>query len=59
MENDPSGQGTIGVAEGGVTSPLMIAFGAATPTYNEEGGMIKDTLTPQYTDMVEWLRGTL
>lgn len=57
MENDPSGQGTIGVAEGGVTSPLMIAFGAATPTYNEEGGMIKDTLTPQYTDMVEWLRG--
>lgn len=56
VENDPSGQGTIGVAEG-VTSPLMIAFGAATPTYNEEGGMIKDTLTPQYTDMVEWLRG--
>ncbi len=56
VENDPSGQGTIGVAEG-VTSPLMIAFGAATPTYNDEGGMIKDILTPQYTDMVEWLNG--
>ncbi|GAB2536513.1 extracellular solute-binding protein [Gracilibacillus alcaliphilus] len=56
VENDPSGQGTIGVAEG-VTSSLLMAFGATTPTYNEEGGMIKDILTPQYIDLIEWLNG--
>src|SRR5690606_36910056 len=33
------------------------AFGGLDPVYNEEGGLIKETLTPNYADMIEWLRG--
>src|SRR5690606_264858 len=36
---------------------FLAAFGGLDPVYNEEGGLIKETLTPNYADMIEWLRG--
>jgi len=36
---------------------LLAAFGGLDPYYNEEGGLVKETMTPAYADLVEWLRG--
>lgn len=38
-------------------SALQAGFGAYNPTYDEDGGLMSPGLTPQYVDMVEWLRG--
>jgi len=38
-------------------STFLAAFGGLDPVYNEEGGLIKETMTPNYADMIEWLRG--
>jgi putative aldouronate transport system substrate-binding protein len=64
VKGDPDGNGkndTIGIlghgfllADGDGT--FMSAFGALDPVYNSEGGLIKDVLTPNYTDMVAWFR---
>lgn len=32
------------------------AFGGLDPFYNEEGGLVRNFLTPSYTSMVEWFR---
>ncbi len=32
------------------------AFGISEPTYDEDGGLIRDILTPQFTEMVGWYR---
>ncbi|MDF2958665.1 MAG: extracellular solute-binding protein family 1 [Paenibacillus sp.] len=32
------------------------AFGMGKPTFNQEGGLIYETLTPQYADLIAWLR---
>lgn len=63
IESDPDGNGkkdTIGFIQHGFSTldhTFQSAFGVFKPTYDEEGGMIKEILTPQYTDMVEWFIG--
>jgi len=60
VNGDPDGNGrkdTIGLAANGPISSIQAAFGVLDPTYDEEGGLIVDILTPQYTDTVEWFRG--
>ncbi|WP_165452483.1 extracellular solute-binding protein [Paenibacillus thalictri] len=32
------------------------AFGTSKPTFDKEGGLIYETLTPQYADLIAWLR---
>lgn len=32
------------------------AFGGLDPVYDKDGGMIKNQLTPNYTEMVNWFR---
>lgn len=52
--------GTVGLAISGVlggTTDFPPAFGVYKPTYDDDGGLIRDILTPQYADMVEWFRG--
>lgn len=36
---------------------IWVAYGVTDPTFDSEGGMIRDILTPQFADMVEWFRG--
>lgn len=62
VEANPTGQGTIGISGWGVLvndldDNFLPAFGAYDPTYDADGGLIRDILTPQYADMVEWFRG--
>jgi putative aldouronate transport system substrate-binding protein len=52
--------GTIGLTMHGVLSgnaPFAAAFGVYAASYDNDGGFIRDILTPQYADMVEWFRG--
>jgi putative aldouronate transport system substrate-binding protein len=34
----------------------LAAFGGLDPIYDKEGGMMKESLTPNYTQMIEWFR---
>ncbi|TDF92616.1 extracellular solute-binding protein [Paenibacillus piri] len=60
VNGDPDGNGKkdtmgiVGTSEG--VSTFEAAFGAFTPTYDSEGGMIWHELTNQYTDLVDWFR---
>jgi putative aldouronate transport system substrate-binding protein len=49
------GDGELGIGDADLS--FQAAFGVYDPTYNNEGGRIHNRLTPQYADMVEWLRG--
>ncbi|WP_240416038.1 extracellular solute-binding protein [Paenibacillus periandrae] len=40
----------------GVAGGFGDAFGTPKPTFNEEGGLIYETMTPQYVDLIAWLR---
>ncbi|MBD2844141.1 extracellular solute-binding protein [Paenibacillus sp. IB182496] len=57
---DPDGNGmddTIGLAIGPEPDPsLQAAFGVYNPTYDEAGGLMYNYLTPQFTQLVGWLR---
>jgi len=65
VKGDPDGNGkddTIGILGHGFLlddgdGVFQAAFGSLDPVYDGEGGLIKDNLTPNYTDMVEWFRG--
>ncbi|WP_240415423.1 extracellular solute-binding protein [Paenibacillus periandrae] len=62
VKANPNGQGTIGISGWGVLMkdldvPFMPAFGVYELTFDSGGGLIKEVLTPQYADMVEWFRG--
>lgn len=35
---------------------MWASFGVFEPTFNNEGGLIRDYLTPQYEDLVAWFR---
>ncbi|TDF92750.1 extracellular solute-binding protein [Paenibacillus piri] len=62
IDSDPDGNGkkdTLGlIGHGGIvddaTGGFQAAFGAFTPTYDEDKGLIHHTLTPQYVEMVGW-----
>ena len=57
VEMDPDGNGkkdTIGLADKPFSAPFMSAFGLNNLTYNEEGGLVKDILTPQAVELVGW-----
>ncbi|MBW7454788.1 extracellular solute-binding protein [Paenibacillus sepulcri] len=64
VDGDPDGNGkkdTIGIIGHGYLladgdGSYEAAFGALDPFYNQEGGLVRDLLTPNYTDMVEWFR---
>lgn len=36
---------------------FQAGFGVYNPTYTDDGGLMSPSLTPQYVEMVEWLRG--
>ncbi|NHN29021.1 extracellular solute-binding protein [Paenibacillus agricola] len=60
VDEDPDGNGkadTIGLVDPPFTESFMGAFGLSTPTYNEEGGLIRDLLTPQAIELVGWFHG--
>lgn len=38
------------------SSSFWGAFDVSAPTYDEDGGLIRDILTPQFTEMVAWFR---
>lgn len=38
------------------SSSLWAGFGIIDPTYDEDGGLIRDFLTPQFSDLVRWYR---
>ncbi|MFB9275545.1 extracellular solute-binding protein [Cohnella cellulosilytica] len=65
VKGDPDGNGkpdTIGLLGHGFLladgdGAFEAAFGALDPVYDSEGGLIKDWLTPNYTEMVAWFRG--
>jgi putative aldouronate transport system substrate-binding protein len=60
VKANPNGQGTIGQSGFGVSimdDSFKPAFGMYDPTYDKDGGLIRDILTPQYADMVEYFRG--
>lgn len=60
VKDDPDGNGkndTIGLAVGAELDPsLQAAFGVYNPTYNDAGGLVYNSLTPQYIQLVEWMR---
>jgi len=64
VKGDPDGNGkddTIGILGHGFLladgdGVFEAAFGALDPVYDNEGGLIRDVLTPNYTKMVEWFR---
>ncbi|TVY09206.1 extracellular solute-binding protein [Paenibacillus cremeus] len=41
---------------GGSAGGFGDAFGTGKPTFNEEGGLIYETLTPQHAELIAWLR---
>jgi putative aldouronate transport system substrate-binding protein len=61
VKANPTGQNPIGMLSYGVLSGirenLMPAFGVYDPTYDNDKGLIRDVLTPQYAGMIEWVRG--
>ncbi|TVY11063.1 extracellular solute-binding protein [Paenibacillus cremeus] len=64
VDSDPDGNGkndTIGLLGHGFLladgdGSLLAAFGGLDPQFDKDGGLIKETMTPQYADMVAWLR---
>jgi putative aldouronate transport system substrate-binding protein len=60
VNGDPDGNGKkdtmglIGTSEG--VSTFEAAFGALSPNYDSDGGLIWHELTNQYTDLVDWFR---
>ncbi|MEX1029150.1 MAG: extracellular solute-binding protein [Paenibacillaceae bacterium] len=50
--------GVIGTLDQPITNgdSMWASFGVFEPTYNSEGGMIRDFLTPQYEELVEWFK---
>jgi len=64
VKGDPDGNGkddTVGILGHGFLlddgdSAYLSAFGGMEPIFNSEGGLVKDQLTPNYTDMVAWFR---
>jgi putative aldouronate transport system substrate-binding protein len=61
VKGDPDGNGkndTIGLAVGAQPdTSLQAAFGVFKPTHDAAGGLVYSSLTPQYTQLIEWLRG--
>ncbi|HZG86699.1 extracellular solute-binding protein [Paenibacillus sp.] len=64
VKGDPDGNGkndTIGILGHGFLlddgdNNYMGPFGALDPVFNEQGGLVKDNLTTNYTEMVAWFR---
>jgi putative aldouronate transport system substrate-binding protein len=64
VASDPDGNGkndTIGILGHGFLvadgdSSYLAAFGGLDPIFDKDGGLMKDSLTPNYTQMVEWFR---
>lgn len=64
VTSDPDGNGksdTLGLighgyllADGDGT--FLSAFGGLDPVFDKDGGLIKESLTPNYTQMIEWFR---
>ena len=61
VKANPTGQNPIGLTThsvlNGVKDVFMPAFGVYDLTHDKDGGLIRDVLTPQYADMIEWFRG--
>src|SRR5690606_21200820 len=64
VKGDPDNNGkddTIGILGHGFLlddgdNNYLAAFGGLDAIYNEEGGLVKENLTPNYTEMVAWFR---
>ncbi|MEK3911279.1 extracellular solute-binding protein [Paenibacillus sp. FSL H7-0331] len=64
VESDLDGNGkkdTIGILGHGFLvadgdPSYLAAFGGLDPIFDKDGGLIKETLTPNYTQMIDWFR---